>query len=177
MKTFFQDVHLPAMDLTVTIRKADMQQIMQGATLAAFSGRYAKAGAENANRGAEMLKSIMSSSGRVDDLSEEDTPEALMLITEASEQGNRELIREALVEPEFSELLAMYRGKETHRTFGMGPDFTTLVNAIREHSGAKPVTDVDAATGQRFPENVGSDAGQDGASVPHDPSGAPARDA
>ncbi|MVN88640.1 hypothetical protein GO986_18040 [Deinococcus sp. HMF7620] len=163
--TFFKDVLLPGMDLTVTIRKADMQAIMQGATLAAFAGRYAQAGAEHANKGGELLKSIMNSQGRPNELSDEDTPEALALIAQASEQGNRDLVRESLVEPEFEELLARYRGKETHRTFGMGPDFTVLVNAIREHSGVKPVTEVDAASNVRFPEELGSAAGSDGASL------------
>lgn len=166
--TFFKDVHLPAMDLTVTIRKADIQTIMQGATLAAFSGRYARLGAEHAAKGAEMLKSLMNSQGRPDGLSDEDTPEALALITEASEQAHRDLVREALVEPEFEQLLAQYRGKETHRTFGMGPDFMTLVNAIREHSGVKAVTAVEEVTAGRFPGELGEAIGRDGAPLGRD---------
>lgn len=123
---FFRDVTLPALGLTVTIRKVDTKAIGERAALDVLGS------GEQADLPDDVITQFQKLSGQA-----ALTPELLRQVLAMGERSNRYLVQESVVS--LPDLLTAYRATGDERDFGMGPDFAALLAAIREHNGIEEV--------------------------------------
>lgn len=167
---FFTEVDLPAMGITVRIRKVDTQVLTTASTGSILAGAHAQVGAENAAEGGVLLRSLMDDTQRPDDATLQDAA----ILIQVSQAANRRMVQQAVKSPSYPDLLALYESDGADDDMGMGSDYTVLLNAIREHSGIKAVTPVEKASAERFPAGSGNNAGRGGKAVRKNTPGTPA---
>jgi hypothetical protein len=158
LASFFTTLTLPASGLEVRIRKVDAGHIGTASAQGFLLGGMSQAGAANAREGGAALQSLMATDGRAEDMD----PQTAGLLLEIAEYTNQQLLKAALVRPSFPELLALFESDGSGPDLGLGPDYTVLLNAVREHSGVKPVLPAETAAAKTFPAGKRGAAGRDG---------------
>lgn len=123
---FFRDVTLPALGYTATIRKVDAAAISERVTLEVFTSGE---GVELSEDATDHFQRLAQSKNL--------TPDLLGKVFAASEQINRQLVFESVVD--LPALLTAYRATGQERDYGMGPDYAALLAEIRAHNGIEDV--------------------------------------